>query len=169
MLVKDAEIAAIMSAYNRVRGLYATEYRHTLTDILRTEWGFDGYIQSDFWSCRSCAPPLNAGLDHEMPDAKWLIEATSRQPSRTPASSSRPSTVPWPAATPRCSFERPYDLGEIDARAHGATCRTIGSQIAVLLKNDGGVLPLDSGAGSIVVIGQSDFVDEASWAAARPR
>ena len=66
-------------------------------------------------------------------------------------------------------FERPYDPGEIDARAHGATCRTIGSQIAVLLKNDGGVLPLDSGAGSIVVIGQSDFVDEASWAAARPR
>ena len=55
MLVKDAEIAAIMSAYNRVRGVYATEYRYTLTDILRTEWGFDGYVQSDFWSCRSCA------------------------------------------------------------------------------------------------------------------
>ena len=42
MLVKDAEIAAIMSSYNRVRGVYATEYRYTLTDILRTEWGFDG-------------------------------------------------------------------------------------------------------------------------------
>ena len=75
MLVKDAEIAAIMSSYNRVRGVYATEYRYTLTDILRTEWGFDGYVQSDFWSCRSCAPSLNAGMDHEMPDAKWLNEA----------------------------------------------------------------------------------------------
>ena len=74
MLVKDAEIAAIMSSYNRVRGVYATEYRYTLTDILRTEWGFDGYVQSDFWSCRSCAPSLNAGMDHEMPDAKWLNE-----------------------------------------------------------------------------------------------
>ena len=74
MLVKDAEIAAMMSAYNRVRGVYATEYRYTLTDILRTEWGFDGYVQSDFWSCRSCAPSLNAGMDHEMPDAKWLNE-----------------------------------------------------------------------------------------------
>ena len=42
MLVKDADIAAIMSSYNRVRGVYATEYRYTLTDILRTEWGFDG-------------------------------------------------------------------------------------------------------------------------------
>ena len=65
-----------MSAYNRVRGVYATEYRYTFTDILRTEWGFDGYVQSDFWFCRSCAASLNAGRDHEMPDAKWLNETT---------------------------------------------------------------------------------------------
>jgi len=58
-------------------------------------------------------------------------------------------------------FERPYEPGEIDARAHGADARSIGSQIAVLLKNDGGLLPLDAHAGSIVIIGQSKFVDEA--------
>ncbi|MDO5498064.1 MAG: glycoside hydrolase family 3 N-terminal domain-containing protein, partial [Propionibacteriaceae bacterium] len=74
MLVKDGEIAAIMSAYNRIRGVYATEYRYTLHDILRDEWGFEGYVQSDFWSTRSAAASLNAGLDHEMPDAKWLNE-----------------------------------------------------------------------------------------------
>ncbi len=75
MLVKDADIAAVMSAYNRVRGTYATENRYLLTDVLRTEWGFDGYVQSDFWSCRSAAASLHAGMDHEMPDAKWLNEA----------------------------------------------------------------------------------------------
>ncbi len=74
MLIKDAKIAAVMSAYNRVRGTYATENRYTLTNILREEWGFEGYVQSDFWSCRSCAASLNAGMDHEMPDAKWLNE-----------------------------------------------------------------------------------------------
>src|SRR3712207_525634 len=58
-------------------------------------------------------------------------------------------------------FERPYDPGEIDARAHGAVSRSIGSQIAVLLKNEGGLLPLDANAGSIVIIGQSAFVDDA--------
>jgi beta-glucosidase len=52
MLVKDAETAAIMSAYNPVRGVDATEYRYTLTDILHTEWGFDGYVQSDLWKPR---------------------------------------------------------------------------------------------------------------------
>ena len=46
-----------------------------------------------------------------------------------------------------------------DAVAHGAVSRTIGTQIAVLRKNDGGVLPLDAGVGSIVLIGQSTFVD----------
>src|SRR4051794_21427866 len=59
MVVKDAEVAALMSAYNRVRGVYATECRPMLTDILRTEWGFEGCVQSDFWSCRSAAPSLN--------------------------------------------------------------------------------------------------------------
>lgn len=58
-------------------------------------------------------------------------------------------------------FERPYNPGEIDAQAHGAISRTIGSQIAVLLKNEGGLLPLDANAGSIVIIGRSEFVDEA--------
>jgi beta-glucosidase len=75
MLVKDARIAAIMSAYNRVRGVCATENRDLLTTVLRDEWGFDEYVQSDFWSARSCVGSLNAGLDHEMPDAKWLNEA----------------------------------------------------------------------------------------------
>src|SRR3954453_3045104 len=165
MLVKDAELAAIMSAYNRVRGVYATEYRHTLTDILRTEWGFEGYVQSDFWSCRSCAPAINAGLDHEMPDAKWLNETNVKAALQDTSLEIEPVDR---ALVRRFTqmfrfghFERPYEPGEIDAQAHGTVSREIGSQIAVLLKNDGGLLPLDKDAGSIALIGQSAFVDEA--------
>lgn len=165
MLVKDARIAAIMSSYNRVRGVYATEYRYTLTDILRTEWGFDGYVQSDFWSCRSAAPSLNAGMDHEMPDAKWLneanVEAALRDTSLEIETVDRALVRRYTQMFRFGQFERPYDPGEIDAEAHGAVSRAIGSQIAVLLKNDGGLLPLGADAGSIVVVGQSQFVDEA--------
>jgi beta-glucosidase len=165
MVVKDAGLAAIMSAYNRIRGVYATEYRYALTDILRTEWGFEGYVQSDFWSARSAAPSLNAGLDHEMPDAKWLSEAnikaalqdTSLEIETVDRALIRRFTQMFRFG----QFERPYDPGEIDAAAHGARARRIGGQIALLLKNEGGLLPLDSGVGSIVIIGQSDFVDEA--------
>jgi beta-glucosidase len=164
MLVKDAEIAAVMSSYNRVRGVYATEYRYTLTEVLRHEWGFDGYVQSDFWSCRSCAPSLNAGLDHEMPDAKWLnevnIKAALSDTSLEIETVDRALVRRYTQMFRFGQFERPYAPGEIDAAGHGALARRIGSQIAVLLKNDG-VLPLDAGVGSIVLVGQSTFVDEA--------
>src|SRR3954453_8607825 len=165
MLVKDAEIAAVMGSYNRVRGVYATEYRYTLTDILRTEWGFDGYVQSDFWSCRSCAPALNAGMDHEMPDAKWLNEANVKaalhDTSLEIETIDRALVRRYTQMFRFGQFDRPYAPGEIDSQAHGAVPRAIGAQIAVLLKNDGGVLPLDAHAGSVVLIGQSDFVDHA--------
>src|SRR3954447_10682654 len=165
MLVKDAEIAAIMSAYNRIRGVYATEYRYTLTDILRHEWGFEGYVQSGFWSCRSAAPSLNAGLDHEMPDAKWLnadnVTAALRDTSLEIETVDRTLVRRFTQMFRFGQFDRPYAPGEIDAQAHGAVSREIGSQIAVLLKNDGGLLPLDKDAGSIALIGQTAFVDEA--------
>ncbi|GGC96520.1 glycosyl hydrolase [Tersicoccus solisilvae] len=165
MVVKDAQLAAIMSSYNRIRGVYATENRPTLTDILRTEWGFTGYVQSDFWSCRSAAPSLNAGMDHEMPDAKWLnednVKAALNDTSLEIATVDRALVRRYTQMFRFGQFERPYEPGEIDAAAHGAVARRIGGQIAVLLKNDGGLLPLDPNAGTIAVIGQAKYVDEA--------
>jgi beta-glucosidase len=165
MLVKDAGIAAVMSAYNRIRGVYATENRYTLTDVLRHEWGFTGYVQSDFWSCRSAAPSLNAGMDHEMPDAKWLnednVRAALRDTSLEIETVDRALVRRFTQMFRLGQFERPYAPGEIDAEAHGAVSRRIGTEIAVLLKNDGGVLPLDPDAGSIVIIGQAAYVDHA--------
>jgi beta-glucosidase len=165
MIVKDADIAAIMSAYNRVRGVYATEYRYTLTDILRHEWGFQGYVQSDFWSCRSAAPSLNAGMDHEMPDAKWLnednVKAALSDTSLEIETVDRALVRRYTQMFRFGQFERPYEPGEIDAQAHGAVSRRIGTEIAVLLKNEGGLLPLDPNTGSVVIIGQALYVDDA--------
>jgi beta-glucosidase len=102
-------------------------------------------------------------MDHEMPDAKWLNEAnvkaalqdTSLEIETVDRALARRYTQMFRFG----QFERPYNPGEIDAQAHGAVSRTIGSQIAVLFKNDGGLLPLNANAGSIVIIGQSAFVD----------
>ncbi|WP_144790326.1 glycoside hydrolase family 3 C-terminal domain-containing protein [Kocuria palustris] len=166
MLVKDARIAAIMSAYNRVRGTYATENRYLLHDILRREWGFEGYVQSDFWSCRSTAASLSAGMDLEMPDAKFLnedtVKAALNDTSLEIETVDRALVRRFTQMFRFDQFGKDYDPGEIDAAAHGAVSRRIGSQLAVLLKNDDDRLPLDpQAARSVVIIGQPDYVDVA--------
>ncbi len=127
MVVKDAEIAAIMSAYNRVRGTYATENRYILTNILREEWGFEGYVQSDFWSCRSCAASLTAGMDHEMPDAKWCneanVKAALRDTSLEIQTVNRALVRRYTQMFRFGQFERPYNPGVIDAKGHGVISR----------------------------------------------
>ena len=165
MLVKDADIAAIMSAYNRVRGTYATENRYTLNTVLRDDWGFEGYVQSDFWSCRSTAGSLNAGMDHEMPDAKWLNETnvtnalndTSLEIQTLDRALVRRFTQMFRFG----QFEKPYAPVEIDAQANGAVSRRIGAQMAVLLKNDAGLLPISKDAGSLLIVGQDKYAGKA--------
>ena len=64
----EAAPASIMSAYNRVNGVYCGEHPELLTRILREQWGFRGFVESDwFLGTRSTAPALKAGLDIEMP------------------------------------------------------------------------------------------------------
>jgi Beta-glucosidase-related glycosidases len=67
MSVKEGGVAAVMCSYNLVNGYHECEDRHHLTDVLRGQWGFEGYVQSDFWAVHNTAPTLRAGMDHEMP------------------------------------------------------------------------------------------------------
>lgn len=59
----------VMCSYNRINGVYAAENKMALTDILREEWGFDGYVVSDWGAVNRRVPDLEAGLDLEMPSS----------------------------------------------------------------------------------------------------
>lgn len=67
MAVKDGGAWGIMSAYNRVNGEYAAQNRRLLTDVLRDEWGFDGFVVSDWFGVHEPVAAANAGLTLEMP------------------------------------------------------------------------------------------------------
>ncbi|MFK8024054.1 MAG: beta-glucosidase [Ilumatobacter sp.] len=67
LAVRDGGAWGVMSAYNRVNGPHAAEHRGLLTDILRTEWGFDGYVVSDWFGVHEPVGAANAGLTLEMP------------------------------------------------------------------------------------------------------
>ncbi|MDR6939180.1 beta-glucosidase family protein [Arcanobacterium hippocoleae] len=166
MVVKDGKVAAIMSAYNRVRGTYATENRYLLNDVLRRDWGFEGYVQSDFWSARSAGPSLNAGLDHEMPDAKWFneknLKAALNDTSTEIELIDRALIRRYTQMFRFGHFDTVYNPVAIDAQAHGAISREIGAEMAVLLKNAEQILPLDPNtAGSILIVGQDKFAGKA--------
>jgi beta-glucosidase len=81
--VKEGGAWGIMSSYNRVAGEHAAENRRLLTDILRSEWGFDGYVVSDWFGVHEPVGAANAGLTLEMPApvrvyGHRLVEAVER-------------------------------------------------------------------------------------------
>jgi beta-glucosidase len=71
MSVTDGDVGSIMCSYNRIGGTYACDNAYILTDVLRDQWGFEGYVQSDFGATHSTAPSLNAGEDFDMPSTDW--------------------------------------------------------------------------------------------------
>lgn len=70
----------VMCSYNKINGTYAAEHKEALTDILRGEWGFDGFVVSDWGAVNNRVPDLEAGLDLEMPSSggindKLIVDA----------------------------------------------------------------------------------------------
>ena len=65
--VREAGVMSVMTAYNKVRGVYCCEQPHLIGDVLRSEWGFEGVVMSDWFGTHSTAPAALAGLDLEMP------------------------------------------------------------------------------------------------------
>ena len=144
----------VMCAYNRVNGVYASEDRSLLTDILRTEWGFEGFVVSDWGAVHDRPRSLEAGLDLEMPGprprrAQSLVDAVrSGALDETVVDESVSRILRIGGLVERRPEARPFDPAE-----HHALARRIAAAGAVLLKNDG-LLPLPR-EGRIAVVGRA--------------
>lgn len=73
--VKQAKPWTVMNSYNRINGTYVGESKEYLTDILRDEWGFDGYVMSDWGAVNDRVEALKAGMDLEMPASGGINDA----------------------------------------------------------------------------------------------
>ncbi|MCC6940933.1 MAG: glycoside hydrolase family 3 C-terminal domain-containing protein [Novosphingobium sp.] len=161
MAVKDGKAASVMCAYNYVNGQSSCESRELLTDILRKDWGFTGYVQSDFFAMKSTVASLANGMDHEMPLPNfWApekIKAALASGELTLAQIDEALERRYTQAFKAGVFDRKLEQSPIDYAAGGKLARAIGGRGAVLLQNNG-ALPLCSGIKSLVLIGKASQV-----------
>jgi beta-glucosidase-like glycosyl hydrolase len=162
--IVDEGVACVMSAYNAVNGEWCGQSHALLTGVLREEWGFDGFVISDWlFGLRDAGPSILAGLDVEMPAP--MIRAGGLDAALADG------TVGWPdidacvtrtmAALLRHAVERGGEAAPPDVLAcpaHRALAREAATKAAVLLQNepvDGvPVLPLDAATlGTVAVLG----------------
>ena len=124
IVCRAAKPRAIMSSYNLVNGTYAHENKHLLTDILRTEWGFDGMVISD-WG--GCARQIVAAVEAGELGASDVYARAQEVLSVAAASAGLPAPTP-------------YDLEE-----HHELAQRIASEAITLLRNEDDLLPLNAG------------------------
>jgi beta-glucosidase len=156
--IRNANPWAVMSAYNRVNGIYACENDHTLLEILKGEWKYDGIVMSDWFGTYDRDVP-NSGLDLEMPGAaRWMSEehvkrALDDGPLTEEALDDKIRRLLGVLdraglfAIPELQPERVENKSQ-----HRRIIREAAREAIVLLKNDG-TLPLKKAVRSIAVIG----------------
>lgn len=141
----EAGCAGMLAAYNKVNGQWCAEQHHVMTEIVKGEWGYPGLIMSDWFGTHSTGPTINAGLDLEMPGpARFLgakvaeaVEAGEVAQDRVDDAARR---VAETARRATGTKTRPYTAAQasellVEAAAAGF----------VLLRNEGGMLPLVPG------------------------
>lgn len=174
-VVKEANVCAVMPSYNEVDGMPAHSNRWLLTDVLRGEWGFGGYVFTDYGglsqlhnfhhvaadASEAAVMGINAGVDLEAarPDAyarlSDLVKAGKVKEEQIDAAVRRILRAKFMAGL----FDKPYPdperLSEVVHRPeHVALALEVAQESAVLLKNDSTLLPLDaSKLKSVAVIG----------------
>lgn len=153
-VVQEAGVASVMSAYNLVNGSYCAENPELLG--LLDEWGFDGFVESDWvFGTRSTVPSALAGLDLEMPAPQWFGD-----PLRDAVlAGDVPEEVLDDAIRDQLRQKLRFGLSDppavdpsvVESPDHVALAREVARDGIVLLRNEGGALPLDAGARLAVV------------------
>jgi beta-glucosidase len=153
--VREGKPKTVMCAYNRINGTYCADNAMLLTGILRDEWGFDGLVMTDWGAMRDRVASFRAGCDLNMPGRSdyMLNEAIDavRNGALDEAAIDRSA-----ARVKRMALEAEQALKvrtPCDYNAHHALAREAAEQGAVLLKNQGGILPLNNGQ-SIALVGE---------------
>ena len=155
--VKEGKAKSIMSSYNRINGVYANENPHLLQEILREEWGFEGFVVSDWGASNDHVEGVRAGSHLEMPTTGGdsdleLVEAVKSGRLGEKELDTRVDEL-LDVILSTTKAVKPLAGKPFDVEKHHAMAERAAAESIVLLKNEGGVLPLAKGA-RVAVIGE---------------
>ena len=158
--LEAADPGSVMCSYNRIHGTYACENDPLLNGILKKEWGYKGYVMSDWGGDHSTAKAINAGLDQE---SAWVFDGVNHfgddlRKALADKSVSKVRLDQMAHRILRSLFAKgvmddPVKPGPIDYAKDGAVTQADAEEGIVLLKNDGNLLPLRPSLKKVVVIG----------------
>lgn len=148
---------AVMCSYNSVNGDYACQNKYLLTDVLKKDWNFKGFVVSDWGGTHSTVEASAAGLDNEEPGGLFFGEPLKQavQSGKVPMAELDEHV----RRVLRSEFlsgivDYPVQKSVVDVEGGFETARRLAEQTTVLLKNQNGALPLDRAAlRSIAIIG----------------
>ena len=155
--VKEGKAKSLMSSYNRVNGTYANENYHLLQEILRDEWGFDGFVVSDWGGSNEHIEGVRAGSHLEMPTTGGdsdleLIQAVRSGKISEEIINRRVDEI-LDVILPVTKVVAPLEGKPFDIDAHHKMAAKAAGESIVLLKNEGNILPLRKGA-KVAIIGE---------------
>lgn len=153
-IVKTAQPWTVMCSYNKINGVFSSQNRWLLTDVLRGEWGFKGIVMSDWGAVSDRVAALNAGLNLEMPPSNTddQIVAAGKD-GRIPAAQLDEMAQGMIDLVTKARPAMSRDGYRYDVDAHNEIARQAAVESMVLLKNEDATLPVAKGA-KIAVIGE---------------
>ena len=154
--IKVGDPQAVMCSYNAINGDYACENKYTLTDVLRKQWGFKGFVVSDWGGTHSTIKASAAGLDNEEPQENYYGDTFKK--AVQDGQISQAELDEHVHRILRAEFaaglvDNPLHKSVVDIMGGLETAQRIEESSIVLLKNSNGLLPLSKSARSIAIIG----------------
>ncbi len=158
--IEQSDPGSVMCAYNRINSVYACESDDLMNQVLKKDWAYKGYVMSDWGATHSTAKAANAGLDQEsaytfdkQPFFGAPLKAALADGSVSQARLDNMARRITRSMFAHGLFDHPVVKGPIDFAAHAKVTQADAEEAIVLLKNDGGLLPIARTAKKIVVIG----------------
>lgn len=139
--VKKSKPASVMCAYNKVNAIWCSENKFLLTEILKEEWGYEGFVVSDWGAVHDVCRVINAGLDFQMPGNPNILAALEAG-----LAEGRTTMEAIDKAVARVltfvTRDKPVQKEPYDRDTQHALARRIAASGITLLKNENGVLPI---------------------------